>query len=120
MKVAINEDGKEGFVFYHKGRKQVMVSHPDSSVRDAVRGYLRTPRDFSLGNKDGSSLKVHAKPSQHINFMGMALGEMVYYNGVSVDWDHPDNIEDITDVPEEDQQVQESHDFVIPIGGGNK
>lgn len=122
MKVAINKDGEQGLLFYHKGKKQVTVFHPNEKVRESVRGYLKTKRPFTMGDEGGSRTKISAVPTQHINLMNMALCEMGHRIGVNVDWDHPDNIEDITDMTDSslpvDTQINKSwHDLIIHLGG---
>ena len=120
MKVAIEKDGKEGFVFYNKNKNQIMVNHPDEFTRELVRTYPKSKQVFTLGNSNGGRVRVCAKPTQHIQLMDMALCQMPHYNGVNVNWEHPDNIEDITNVPRDDRPISKvSHDFIIHIGRGS-
>lgn len=116
MKIAICKDGQSGFVFYHKGKKQVSVVHPEANVREATRKYLNSPRTFTVGNPDGSRRRIVASPNQHISLMGMALGEMHNYTGISADWDNPDNLEDITEVNIEPDKPM---DLVVHQKGGS-
>jgi hypothetical protein len=94
MRVSIyTDDGKRGLVFYDTSTKEVMVSHPDPSVRESVRMYLNNDVSFRMpmGQHRGAFVDIFEKPTESKSFLEMGLSQMYYTIGVHVDWTSEDN-----------------------------
>jgi hypothetical protein len=96
MKVSIHHEGKNGFIGYNQGNQEVMVTHPNELVRNTVRHYLNTQRDFTVSGSNnldekGNRVILHTSPKESGENMMMGLSEMFHHTGVHVDWGHKDN-----------------------------
>lgn len=93
MKIAIYVEEGRGFVYYDPSTRDVMVTHPNMKVRQAVRKYLMTERPFimSFSKKKGSRTIVYETANNSVHLMEMGLSEMFHNIGVHVDWGDKDN-----------------------------
>ena len=94
LKLIIKDSsGFEGAILYDESTENLNVSHPNREVRDLVREYLKTPKEFRQpsGNMVGSGQMIIVEPIRANVFMYQALVEMKHAIGVSPLWDDVDN-----------------------------
>lgn len=105
LKIAIHYDGKYGFIKYDPESQEVLVTHPNSKVRDVVYKYLTTTRDFVTElekpgkNHTGTTGMIYVSPTDSAEYVEMALCEMFFNIGVHVDWNNEHN-----QYPEDDNE----------------
>lgn len=95
MKRAIyTDDLKYGFISYNENNKEILVTHPNKEIREKVRKYLQTPRQFSLprSNTPGDKIRKTLCAVDSANKMDMALCEMYSRIGVHIDWKFNDKV----------------------------
>lgn len=94
LKLIIKDSsGFEGAILYDESTESLNVSHPSREVRDLVREYLKSPRQFyeATGNEIGSRQVIIVEPIRSNIYMYEALVEMKHAIGVSPMWDDVDN-----------------------------
>jgi len=94
LKLIIKDSsGFEGAILYDESTENLNVSHPKREVRDSVREYLKSPRQFyeADGNMVGSRQVIIVEPIRSNIYMYKALVEMKHAIGVSPMWDDVDN-----------------------------
>lgn len=97
LRIAIHYNDKYGFVKYDPESQEVMVTHPNSKVREVVYKYFTTTRGFvtEVGEVEegstGVTNLVYVSPVESVEYVEMALCEMFFSIGVHVDWNHEHN-----------------------------
>lgn len=95
MKIHFEYGGEEGIVAYDALHKDVMVSHPDTTMKRSLYQYLTQERNFSMPSfGDGEHRMVlRGKAVANEKRMEMALNSASSLLGIKVLWHHKGNVQ---------------------------
>jgi hypothetical protein len=94
FRVGIESGGKKGWIQYDSEKKKATVEHPDANIREAVKRYLSSPREFWIPESDriDDYRKETKRPTESTTHMTLALSGGFYETGAEVLWNSKENV----------------------------
>ena len=92
LQVRIYANDEYGTVTYYPETKDLMVVHPNVSVRERVNKYLKTKKSFTVPMGNGTDLEhktISEVPVDSQEYIELALCTMYSRIEVYVDWTNP-------------------------------